>query len=394
MIRIPIIIIALYFSIVGALAQNSEKKDSSSYESRKLKIEEVNFATSYYHQEGNNAAVTGGIGSEKLTDAATTLELKLTKAGRGNRQHSFSVDLGIDFYTSASSDKIDPSTISSASSSDVRVYPSASWTVNNPDKNFSWGLNGSVSSEYDYLSTGGGISMTKSSRDRNREIGVKLQAFIDQVTIIYPIELRPAPSNINSSRNTYAATFTLSQIINKRLHLMLLLDVAQQQGYLSLPFNRVYFNDASVAVEKLPDNRFKIPIGLRANYFLGDRVILRGFYRYYQDNWGLNGHTAELETTVKITPFLSASPFYRYYNQHAVDYFAPYQQHSIQQSFYTSDFDLSGFNSHFAGVGVRFVSPDGIAGIQKWNMIEVRYGHYNRSTGLTSNIISLLAKFK
>ena len=394
MIRIPIIIIALYISLVSALAQAVEKTDSAQYTSRKLKVEEVNFATAYYHQEGNNAAVTGGVGSEKLTDAATTLELRMTKSGKGNRQHTLSFELGVDFYTSASSDKIDPSTISSASSSDVRIYPSASWMVTNPDKNFSWGLNGSVSSEYDYLSTGGGISVIKSSRDKNREVGAKFQAFIDQVTIIYPVELRPAPDNINTSRNSFAATFTLSQIINKRLQFMLLLDIAQQQGYLSLPFNRVYFNDTSVAVEKLPDSRFKIPVGLRVNYFLGDRFILRGFYRYYQDDWGLKGNTAEIETTVKLTPFFSVSPFYRYYNQKAVDYFAPYQEHTPSQSFYTSDYDLSAFDSHFAGAGLRFISPGGIAGIKKWNLLELRYGHYSRTTGLTSNIISLLVKFK
>ena len=42
--------------------------------SRKLKIEEINLVSSYYTQNGSNAAVTGGIGSEKLTDIANVFD--------------------------------------------------------------------------------------------------------------------------------------------------------------------------------------------------------------------------------------------------------------------------------------------------------------------------------
>jgi hypothetical protein len=88
-----------------------------------------------------------------------------------------------------------------------------------------------------------------------------------------------------------------------------LADGVQQTGYLSLPFHRVYFNDNSVHQEALPDKRFKIPLGVRANYFLGDKVILRAYYRYYTDDWGLKSNTFSLETPVKISPFVSVSPF-------------------------------------------------------------------------------------
>jgi hypothetical protein len=44
-------------------------------------------------------------------------------------------------------------------------------------------------------------------------------------------------------------------------------ELVYQDGYLGLPFHRVYFNDAGVHVEALPSTRLKIPLGLRANYF-------------------------------------------------------------------------------------------------------------------------------
>jgi len=71
-----------------------------------------------------------------------------------------------------------------------------------------------------------------------------------------------------------------------------LADGGQQTGYLSLPFHRVYFNNNSVHQEALPDKCFKIPLGVRTNYFLGDKIIHRAYYRYYTDDWGLKSNTS------------------------------------------------------------------------------------------------------
>jgi hypothetical protein len=395
MIRIPIIIIAFYLSIVSAFSQFSQSpSDTSHYATRKLNVDEVNFVTSYYRQDGNNAAVTGGVGSERLTDFVSVIDIHLSRKDRRNRLHTFTAELGMDSYTSASSDKIDPSTISSASSKDQRYYPTFSWTRANDEKRTSIGATLSGSFEYDYYSVGAGISGTKNSRDNNRQVSLRLQTFQDQLSLIYPIELRGSRPTGLTSRNTYNASVGLSQVINTRLQLMLLLDLAYQDGFLSLPFNRIYFSDNSETIESLPGSRYKIPIGLRAHYFLGDRIILRGFYRYYWDDWDLVAHTAELETSVKITPFISLTPFYRYYTQSGARYFAPYKNHEVTNRFYTSDYDLSKFDSHFAGMGFRMISAGGIFGLERWKMIEIRYGHYERKTGLASNIVSLHARFK
>jgi hypothetical protein len=175
---------------------------------------------------------------------------------------------------------------------------------------------------------------------------------------------------------------------------MFLLDFVYQNGYLGLPFHRVYFNDNSLHVENLPDSRLKIPVGFRANYFAGDKVIIRTFYRYYHDDWGINSHTIDIETPVKIGPFLSITPFYRYYNQSAADYFAPYQMHTASDNYYTSNFDYSKFSSNFFGAGFRISPAKGVFGLSHFNMLELRYGHYARSTPLNANIVSLNLKFK
>jgi hypothetical protein len=392
--KISLAAIALYLNILGAFSQ-SAKTDSAHYSSKKLALNEINLVSSYYTQDGNNSAVTGGIGTEKLTDISNIIEVKLLRTDRRGRLHNINLEVGVDHYTSASSDKIDPSTISSPSYSDTRIYPSIGYSIKRPSSGITTGLTASLSTEFDYTSTGLAFNFSKTSKDNNREFGVKLQAYLDEWDVILPIELRTASDEgIHKPRNSYSASFNFSQVVNQRFQFSLLADIVSQTGLLATSYQRVYFSNNGENYEQLPDNRFKIPLGFKANYFLSDRFIIRSSYRYYTDDWSVTAHTADIELPIKITPFFSVSPFYRYYTQTAADYFAPYQQHNISQNFFTSDYDLSKFNSQFFGSGIRFTPEKGVFGINHWNMLEIRYGHYNRSNGLNSNIVSLNARFK
>ncbi len=404
--KISLAIIGCFFHLFGAFAQVGSN-DSALYRPRKLTLEEVNLVSAYYHQDGNNSAVTGGVGTENLTDVANTLNLVLLKTDKHNRLYTWAVELGIDHYTSASSDNIDPHTISGPSSHDTRIYPSVSWSEKDTRGN-TFGLAGSYSTEFDYKSYGVGANYSRISKDNNREFSAHLQSYFDQWTVIYPIELRPpgggfsghgggskdpAP-NTYKPRDSYSASFSFSQIVNRRLQLALLMDLIYQQGLLATDYQRVYFTDNSERIENLPDHRLKIPLGMRINYFLDDRFIIRAYYRYYHDDWGINGHTASVELPIKLNAFISLSPFYRYYQQTSAQYFAPFASHLPTETFYTSDYDLSNLISHFFGTGIRFAPEKGILNIKHWTTLEIRYGHYIRSTGLHSDIISLNATFK
>jgi hypothetical protein len=402
--KISLAAIGMFVGILASFGQTNQSTDSSAYKQRKLKLDEVNFVSGYYHQDGNNSAVTGGIGTEKLTDFANTIELKLSKYDNKQRKHNATFEMGVDHYTSASSDKIDPRTISSASMSDTRFYPSASYSIQNEQRGTTVGANAAFSKEFDYTSYGLGLNFTKSSKDNNIEFSAKVQAFFDTWKVIYPYELKPVGygsgadhDNGNmqfSPRNSYNASLSYLQVINKNAQIMFLFDPTYQSGLLATKYQRVFFTNGGEQVENLPDTRFKIPLGVRVNYFLGDNLIIRSFYRYYQDDWGVKAHTIDLETPIKVTPFFSLSPFYRYYTQTAADYFAPYAAHNSAETFYTSDYDLSKFTSNFYGIGFRTAPPKGVLGIQKWSAVELRYGHYNRSNGLQSNSVTLHVTLK
>ncbi len=382
--------------LLRAYAQNETATDST-YKAKKLKVDEINLVSSYYRQDGNNSAVTGGIGTEKLNDLSNIVDVKLVKFGESGIKHNFDIEIGVDHYSSASSDKIDLKANSSASSSDMRIYPSLNYLRENEEKGRSIGIGVSSSTEYDYQSFGGNLSFAQKTKDRNGEFTAKFQAYLDQVKLLAPTELRGtagADDSGNAARNTFLGSLSYSQIVNRNFQVLFQADLVSQQGYLSLPFHRVYFTDGSVHQEKLPDSRLKIPLAARASYFLGDNIIIRAYYRFYTDDWGITSHTADIEIPVKITPFLSLSPFYRYYNQTAAKYFDEYGAHNGNQEFYTSNYDLSKFNSNFVGLGFRITPVNGLFGIKHLNMLELRYGHYSRSTRLNSDIVSINIRYK
>ncbi|SDD77521.1 Protein of unknown function [Mucilaginibacter pineti] len=398
------------FSLATTAAQ-----DTNAYRPRRLRVDEVNFVSSYYKQDGNHSAVTGGIGTEKVTDIANGIDLKLVWFGNTLNKNTLSVGLGFDHHTSASAAYVSQTGASNTGGS--RVYPSLDWTVENTKKGTSFGIGSYYSGEYNYQSLGADLHFSAKTTNRMGEFGVKVQGYFDQVKLIYPSEFIPqstttvttvttASGNSSTSqgggkakipsspRNTYSASFSYSQIVTSRLQIMFLADVVTQHGFLSLPFHRVYFSNGKDTIERLPSSRFKLPLGFRANYFLGDNVILRSYYRYYTDNWGTKSNTANLEIAYKVTPFFSISPFYRYYTQTAAKYFAPYEQNSASQTYFTSNYEYAKFNSQFFGAGIRLAPPKGVLGWQSLHEVEIRYGHYKQDTGLSSDVVSLSLGFK
>ena len=390
------------------------------YNPRSLRVDEINLVSSYYWQNGDHSAITGGIGTEKVTDISNGLDLKLAWEGDNHNKNTISLGFGFDHHSSASSAYV--TTTGLGKKGGTRLYPSFDWTKENGTTGNTFGLGAYYSGEYNYKSLGADLHFSIKTADKNGEFSAKLQAYLDHVTLIYPSEFVPVinpvstggtyittasgnvvlsnggstskPSLATKPRNTYTASFGYSQIINSRLQVMFLADVVAQTGYLSLPFHRVYFSTGKDTIEKLPSSRFKLPLGFRANYFLGDNVILRSYYRYYLDNWGTHANTASLEVVYKISPFFSVSPFYRYYTQSAAKYFAPYEGHSPTDEYYTSNYEYAKFNSQFFGVGFRIAPPKGVFGWPGLHELEIRYGHYSQNTNLVSNVVSLNLGFK
>ncbi|UOQ99087.1 DUF3570 domain-containing protein [Hymenobacter sp. 5317J-9] len=337
----------------------------------------------YYQQDGSHGAVEGGRGTQQLTDVppAIIVNVPLDTVSR------LTANVGADFYASASTDRIDFA-LSTPSSHDVRYHGDFGYSREHKYTGTIWGVGAGVSKEYDYFSTNVAASFAKTSRDGNRQLSLAGQVFFDRVTLIMPLELRKGYSPGSTTgkgdygsdqRQTYNLTATYSQVLTKRLQAAVSTELVSQNGLLSTPFHRVYFRDNPVAntaptlggdfstrfptaarVENLPRSRFKYPVSLRLNYYATDLVQVRGFYRFYNDNFGIRAHTFEVELPVKVTQFFAVYPFYRYHTQTAATYFAPFAQHSVSDEFYTSDYDLAAFSANKIGLGLRYSPVYGI----------------------------------
>ncbi len=431
-----IILILCVFALAKSYSQTG--KDSTKvYKKRVLETIEVDFLTSYYSQDGDNAAVSGGIGTEELTDVTGTFVVSIPL----NDDDVLTIDAGVSAYTSASSSNVGPfddgpadpfQASSGASSSDLWANLTGSYSHSSDDRNDIWSAKISISSEYDYFSAGVGGSYTKLFNEKNTELSVNANVYIDTWNAIYPTELRPFGENGNGlsntlftqntitgntnynprftefadeGRNSYSLGFGFSQILHKNVQGSLALDFVQQDGLLSTPFQRVYFGDVADsfidnfqladANERLPDSRFKVAIGGRLNWYLNETVTVRTFYRYYSDDWGINSHTASIEVPIKITKKFTLYPSYRFYNQTAADYFNPAEGALSTDEFYTSDFDLSEYSANQFGFGVTYTDIFAKAHIWKFGLksIDLKFYQYDRDTSFTSSIITAGFKF-
>ncbi|WP_171017302.1 DUF3570 domain-containing protein [Maribacter sp. ACAM166] len=429
--------IALLLLFIVSYGQ--QRQDSvQTYKKRVLETTEVDFLTSYYSQNGDNAAVSGGIGTEELTDVTGTFVVSIPL----NDDDVLTIDAGVSAYTSASSSNVgpfdggqpaDPFVASSgASSSDTWANLTGSYSDSSDDRNTIVSGKVSVSSEYDYFSLGFGGGFTKLFNEKNTEVSVNANVYLDKWNSIYPSELRPFANGANGlsnrlfsnntitgnsnyspifdefideTRNSYSVGFGFSQILSKNVQGSLALDFVQQQGLLSTPFQRVYFGDVADsfienfqladAIEQLPDSRFKVAAGGRLNWYINETFVVRTFYRYYFDDWGIDSHTASIEVPIKISDKFTLYPSYRYYQQTQADYFNPYETALSTDIFYTSDYDLSKYSANQLGIGISYTDIFTKAHIWKLGLksIDFKFYQYDRDTTFSSSIITAGFKF-
>ncbi|MEL7588047.1 MAG: DUF3570 domain-containing protein [Prolixibacteraceae bacterium] len=445
--KLTIITSLIFFVLTGLGQEENKNTDTTAYKSRVLESTEIDILTSYYSQEGDNAAVGGGMGTEELTDFTPTIVVSVPL----NDDDVLTLDAGISSYTSASSSNINPfdgdqeadpfQASSGASRADLYTNVSGSFSHSSDDRNKIWSAKLSFSNEFDYRSLGFGGSLTRLFNEKNTEINISGNVYLDKWKLLYPVELRHLAGqdeeqepgedeeddedegvpwelmtgNLNynpsftpfkdDSRNSYSVGMVFSQILSKRLQGSLSLDLVVQDGLLSTPYHRIYFADVANSfienfqladdVERLPDTRLKAALGGRLNYFINETLALRTYYRYYADDWGISSHTASIEIPIKLSGKFTLYPSYRFYTQTAADYFAPRELHVSTEKYYTSDYDLSEFKANQYGFGISYTDIMTRAHLWKLNMksIDLKFHKYDRDSSFSAWMGSFGIKF-
>ena len=365
---------------------------------------DIYFVSSYYEQDGNNSPVTGGRGTEQLSNIAPSVFVHIPM----DSARSIDLNAGVDYYSSASSDNIDnpylsPNHISGASAADTRQYYSFTFNKKAKEKGTN-SYTAGASSEYDVTSLNAGYSFSYEGK-KNRDHLLSFKYFFDDWKLIYPAELRNGETQLlnKDKRHTLGMTYSLGFVINRRLKGSITTEPQGQFGLLSTPFHRFYVQgETDARIENMPGTRFKLPLGLRLNAFLGDKTVIRTFNRLYQDSWGVTAYTGEIEVPVKLSDWISLSPIYRFHIQSGSQYF--HQFNSVDEftvgNFYSSDFDLSTFYAHKYGLRMSIHPVFGLArakqkngGVFMWKRMDLRFVYYERNINFNAWNVTLGAEF-
>jgi hypothetical protein len=378
-------------SFLSFFAQSQEI--DSTFKKSDLRQTDYDFLFSQYIQDGTNSAVTGGIGTEELM----VYSPQFTVRHRSKKGSLLNVKAGVDVITSASTDKID-FVMSSASLHDARTHADLTYTRH--WKNIAITGGGGFSIESDYFSIPVNLGVVISEKSTMRTYAIDFQSYFDDLRwgrlsdsfapekLIYPSELRNKEWFSTYNRNSYNLKLAFTQIINKRSRLGVYPELSYQEGLLSTPFHRVYFNDNSLRVENLPTERWKATVGLKLNTFVGGRTILKSGIDFYSDSFVVQAIGIENETAIKLTPQFVLAPSFRFYFQKGSTYFAAYKEHLVTEEFYTSDYDLSTMTTQKGGIAIRYSPAPSENRKNAFSQIEFSYSFYLRSNGMTAHIVS------
>ena len=388
--------------ILGSLAFASLICRSQVNDTAQNKVSKTDIEILYNHylQDGNNSAVTGGIGTEKLTVYSPSFSIKT-----GNGKNTFVIKAGADIISSASTDNID-FIVSSASVLDARSYANINYARKIEKKNttVNAGTGFSIESDYFSLPVNFGINHTNKAGLHTLSADVNMNfddlrwgrlnpGVFKPVKLIYPAELRFREWFTEYKRNSYNLKFGFIQTINQRNIIGIFPEFSLQKGLLSTPFHRVYFADGFLAVENLPSTRKKAALALKWNRFTGGRIILKNTLNGYIDDFGILGFAIENETAIKLNAKFTLSPNARFYVQKGSKFFAPFKQHESGKAFYTSDYDLSAFTSYQAGIAFKYHPNVYISKKLMFKNLSFRYSYYRRSNTLYAHILSLSMDF-
>ena len=339
---------------------------------------DVDFLFNYYSQDGDNSPVTGGIGTEDM-DVVSPVVAVTWKVGEDWTLRS---DLGVDSISSASVDAIDAQ-VSSASEQDNRSFLTVTATKDLAGQTLS--VMGGLSNEYDYQSLMAGLGWSKNFKQRNVTVSAQVRHFADTLDL-YDIE---GVNQGEDDRTTTDLTLGLTQVLGPRTVLSGELYWSTQSGYLGTPFHEVLLQDGTRITERLPEDRTRTALGFWLNHAFSKGFVGRFYYRFYDDDWGIQAHTVELEPQFKVGDRSWIFPILRWHSQTGSDYFGLPGTFSGDEPFLTADRDLSEFTSEKYGVGYRTTFAPGRTGwTRRMRSLETRATFYTREDGLESISIS------
>jgi hypothetical protein len=164
--------------------------------------------------------------------------------------------------------------------------------------------------------------------------------------------------NFAETMETKSFNVSLTQILTKNLIMSGQYEVITDEGFLRSPYRSVRFFIDPLSQgrqdEIYPQTRTSNAASVRAKYFLPYRAAVDAMYRFYNDTWGVIGHTGELGYVHPLNSKWIFEGRLRYYTQTKADFYSDIFPRADFANFMARDKELATYNAITAGVAATY----------------------------------------
>jgi hypothetical protein len=156
--------------------------------------------------------------------------------------------------------------------------------------------------------------------------------------------------------NTFAQ-LSYAQVIDPGTQMQLTLFYNDENGFLSNPYKNIvrdYDTAPRVTSERRPDNRQGYGAKIAFQKAVGAKTTMHGSYRYYHDNWEMDGHTLQSEIYYDYSGKTRLEGTLRYHTQSAASFYSGRKDYFTDQKYASSDIRLGDLESWFVQGGISY----------------------------------------
>jgi len=191
-----------------------------------------------------------------------------------------------------------------------------------------------VSSESDYDSVGGNVGVSRESDDKVTTYSAGLALTADT---IYRSDTGGTPQPLGNTeqqrpftagtRNTVDGILGVTRVLNKQTLAQFNVSFGLSNGYHSDPYKIISAADSQDRIlanfhDSRPESRMRTSmLGKLVHQLQGSKNSVHLSYRLYQDDWGVQSHTADLRYRHQLTRRQYLEPHVRLYRQTQADFY-------------------------------------------------------------------------
>ena len=201
-----------------------------------------------------------------------------------------------------------------------------------------------ISTEKDYDSIFGGISVARELENKRTTLRGGISASFDQVEPTSDPSIDAGRIDSDDKEN-FTGYIGIGQVINKNTVIQSTATVSHYNGFLSDPYKLVTISGVT-ARDNRPDDRTQYIWSLqlrRWSELFG--AALHADYRFYYDDWEIRSHTMDVGFLKHTDSGWSFEYSMRYYSQTQAEFYEPFYQAVRADGFHSSDYRLSPYGA-------------------------------------------------